>query len=118
MTFELGQTIWIHFYQRSLGVALSPHTVTKIGRKWVTLGNGFRENAYRFDVDTLELDGGDYTSPGKVYLSEEAYHQETALMGAWKVFQDRIRFFGYQTTPKGLTLADIEAASNALKLKP
>jgi hypothetical protein len=43
-------------------------TVTKAGRKWLTLSNGERAC-----IETLKIDGGQYTSPGRCYRTFDDY---------------------------------------------
>lgn len=69
-------------------------TVTKIGRKWADLqfeGRASRHRADRFDMETMELDGGDFTSPGRVYRSKEEWRWEARDERLWKEFHDAIR---------------------------
>jgi hypothetical protein len=73
-----------------------------MGRKWATLS----DNAGRFDVLTGDLDGGKYSSPGRVYPSRAVYEQEKALQEAWNKLQDRV-YRSYHP-PKSLTLEDIQ----------
>ena len=61
--------------------------ITKIGRKWVYFQHSDRscENG-RFEIahnGEWWIDGGDYSSPGKVYVSKEAYQEETFVKKAW-----------------------------------
>lgn len=58
--------------------------ITKIGRKWATLDDSpWRPS--RFNIETGAIDGGEYSSPGMVYPSREAYQAETARQQAWDV---------------------------------
>ncbi len=104
--FQVGQTVWVRLFHPRLKT-LHPYTITKIARKWVTLG----DDTYRFDLKTMELDGKGYSSPGRVYLSEEQYDQEVALGAAWDTLRTRAR--DNMTAPTGVTT---ERILQALKL--
>lgn len=42
--------------------------ISKVGRKWIYCGDRFR-----FDKETLQVDGGQYSSPGRVYRQLSDY---------------------------------------------
>ena len=110
--FEIGQTVWVRLNHPRLKMSPSPHTITRMGRKWATVGN----DLYRFDIKTLELDGQGYSSPGRVYLSEEHYAQETALTSAWDTLRTRAR--DTLEAPAGVTAEHILQALKLLGLDP
>jgi hypothetical protein len=83
--------------------------ITKIGRKWAELNNG-----YRINTQTLRADGRQYTSPGRCYLCQEAWEAEKARIAAWEVFSSKIgRLY---VCPSNVTLEQIEQASRLLGL--
>ena len=55
--------------------------VGKVGRKWATL---VPEYAGRFDINTLQLDGKGYSSPGMLYQSKDVYDEMVLLDNYWK----------------------------------
>ena len=79
---EVGQKLW--------WVSRSDHShrkdgreviVTKIGHKWATL-----ENGHRIDLKTMIANGGNYSSPGRCYLSHEDYDRLSRARDAWREF--------------------------------
>lgn len=50
-------------------------TVTAIGRRWVKIANRGYGNA-RFDKVSFEVDGGEYSSPGRIFLSWDDFNAE------------------------------------------
>lgn len=82
-------------------------TVAKIGRKWIETGRGLR-----LDKSTLWADGGQYVSPGRAYVSRQAWDEEKALNAAWDALFQRIRNTYHR--PEGVSVADIEAATALL----
>jgi hypothetical protein len=59
--------------------------ITKVGRKWLSL-----DNDRRVAVDGLYADGGQYSSPGRAYISKEAWERETSLRKAWDMLSMEI----------------------------
>lgn len=106
----VGQKLWL-VPQRGYGVPREV-TVAKIGRKWATL-DGWRES--RIDKETLWMDGGVYTSPGRCYLSREEWEESQRLSGAWGVLKTLIA--DRWNRPDGVTIADMRAAANLLRVE-
>lgn len=80
--------------------------VSKIGRVWVTLASG-----QRFDPETGEIDGGDYDSPGRVWLSVEDHDRYQARLSNWQIVCDAAR--ASRDAPEALSddqLASLAAA--------
>ena len=84
-------------------------TVSKIGRRWITLDD-FAKNPTRFDAETHAIDGGAYSSPGKVYGSEAEYRDTTLTQEMWKDLRSRMPW----TAPEHFTHDDIEKISAAI----
>lgn len=84
-------------------------TIKKIGRKWVEFGE-FKE---RFDKDTWFIDGGNYSSPGTVYPSEQYYLEELELIDEWKKL---VSLFSYYSVPNGMTVEKIKEIMKLLEL--
>lgn len=89
-----------------------PATVAKIGRKWATLDGWQNE---RIDLETLVIDGGQYSSPGRCYHSRVAYENERLLKKHWEDFVSRL---ARSSPPDGVTLQWLEAARRDLGLPP
>lgn len=106
-TFEIGQTVFYTDNDRK--GRIYPSKVESIGRKWVNL----EKHAGRFDKETMLLDGGQYSSPGKVYLSEEVYRNELAVEDLWKKFREAYTY----RAPEGVTVDNIREAARLLKLE-
>ena len=88
--------------------------ITKIGRRWLTLDN--RNCTRRIDKENLYVDGGQYSSPGRAYLSKEDYDHEVLLGKLWSRIYNSSSF---GSRPKGVTvetmkkmLDEIEGAKN------
>lgn len=76
MTYKEGQEVWIAPTYRTGGGRWQ--TIVKIGRKWAQLSDG-----NRFDVRDSQLDGGIYSSPGRVWGSPDACEAEQQADVAW-----------------------------------
>jgi hypothetical protein len=101
---EVGQTL----YQPPSNIRGNGRTmtVTKIGRKWVTLRFG-----ERCTIDTLHLDCGVYIHQ-QLWLSESDYLQSIALSRAWQTLN---RDMSARMKP-GVTLEAINQARALLML--
>lgn len=100
---KVGQVLWwVQSGVKKSPLRDGPVTVTRIGRKWITLSN-----YHRMDIETWDADGGGFSSPGRCYVSEEAYRYECAMTEKWG---DLRRLVSSYRPPAGVSLADIEAA--------
>lgn len=90
-------------------------TVTKTGRRWVSFkrdGSTHERKEDRFDRETFRIDGAGFTSPGRVYPSEEAYREAKHAEAIWREFSRAVdRQYG---VPEGKTKIDILKAADAL----
>jgi hypothetical protein len=106
MNLTVGQIVYVREARR--GGGLQSVRVTKIGRKWITLG----DNRYRLEVGKRILDGKGYSSPGTVYLSEDQFHGELAIDKAWSKFKYAMGC--NHAPPTGVTVGAIEQAMQLL----
>ncbi|MFO0236419.1 MAG: hypothetical protein ACK53Z_00225 [Betaproteobacteria bacterium] len=81
--------------------------ITKIGRRWLELSNG-----YRADAATLYADGGKYSSPGRCFLNREAREAERARDAAWTALRNRMQY----QAPDKVSAEDIAHATRLLGL--
>ncbi len=115
MQYAVGQTLW--FVGSAYGIwknVACPAEVTKVGRKWVELklvGSAYR--TLRVKQGDSVVDGGDFSSPGTLYASKEAYEDGIKLHVAWWAFKHALS----AEAPKGVTLETIEAAYKLLGMK-
>lgn len=100
-SYKVGDTVFVRTFQ-VIGDGYEA-TIEKIGRKWATLSG---RRARRFNLETGSLDGGAYTSPGKVYPSRDAFFNYKARLAAWSDFLAAGRCYD---VPEHLTLADIQS---------
>jgi hypothetical protein len=78
-------------------------TVEKVGRRWITFTMGAR-----MAVGSVEIDGGGYASPGRVYRTEAEYEAERQRAEAWR---DIRRFVdGQHAAPADIDLAAVAKA--------
>tara|TARA_R110002126_G_scaffold58659_3_gene154649 strand:+ start:1275 stop:1640 length:366 start_codon:yes stop_codon:yes gene_type:complete len=102
--FKIGQKV---FRVSSSRYSRSEYEeVTKVGRKWVTVGSN---GQMRFDPEDMLEDGGQYCSSATYYLSEEAYTIHQARLSYWGKFKNIISSY---YTPD----CDIEQLKEAAKL--
>ena len=90
-------------------VTMRDVTVTKVGRKWISLSNHAR-----IDKTSLIADGGEYMPPGRCYLSKSEYEAEIALSRAWQKF--RMDIGSMYQIPKNATVEGIANARKILQL--
>ncbi len=98
MGLEVGQKLWwVPSHHPKLACEV---TVIKLGRKWATLNN-----QYRIDMATLCADGGQFSSPGRCYLSQKRHEEEVVRDQAWAEFREDISH--RYRVPSHLTIEDI-----------
>ena len=81
--------------------------ITKIGRRWLSLSNGFRA-----DAETLYVDGGKYSAPGRCFLSRDAREAERARNAAWAALRNSMQY----KAPDKVSAKDIAHAARLLGL--
>jgi len=96
---EQGQELWFVPSRRRASPYIA--TVLKVGRKWAELD----DRGLRIDVETLWADGGQYSSPGRAWLSKEAWEEEVERNKAWDRFTTLLRH--KYSVPDHLTTEDI-----------
>lgn len=104
---SVGQTLWMVPSARYAGPPCEV-TVTRVGRKWAEISRG----GYRIDKTTLYIDGGDYSSPGRCYLTRAEHDNEVAMQRAWDALRNLVE--RKYTPPDGMTVEAIRAALVAL----
>lgn len=77
-----------------------PVTIERVGRRWAY----FAEAGYRFDIRTGEIDGGDYSSPGSVFESEQAWRDHIDWAHACSAFH---RAMTYCRIPPAVSVAKL-----------
>ena len=77
-------------------------TVTTVGRKWVQLSDG-----HRVEMGQVSVDGGQYSSPGRLWPSKEACEAYRELCISWEDFSSRV---SRGAPPEGLTLDQLKQA--------
>ena len=80
--------------------------VTKVGRVWSYLDNG-----YRIDLQTLRADAGQYPSPGRAWNSKEEYDASVARDKLWLIFRMLVREV---RVDNDLTIEKIVKAADAI----
>lgn len=80
-------------------------TIEKVGRKYAYLNNG-----HRIFLGDFTIDGGQYSSPGKCYLSEKEYLDKIERQRAVSEFRKLMTSISFKT----VTLEQIKAAKEAL----
>ena len=99
--YKVGQVLWYVPSDRRDKPRFE--TITKIGRKWITVRDGWKW--IRLDMeDGLRADGGAYNSPGRAYLTEGEYVKELILNQEWNDFASRVK---PQSRPEKVTMEDI-----------
>jgi hypothetical protein len=106
--WQVGQKVWVQLYDRR---GCHYETITKIGRRWATLDASYRQ--YRFDLETLLIDGGEFSPPGRVWASKEDQELAAICDLEWKNTFYRL----CTIRPDHVTLADINAIREILKLE-
>jgi len=108
----VGQVVWVEI-ERNRKPAGEEATVTKVGRKWADVSGG---HGRRFDIETWDLDGGRYSSPGNVYPCRDAREKEISRIRAWRNLSDAIDRYRY-SAPPNVTIETIQQAAELLGLE-
>lgn len=103
-TPKVGDKFWFRPYDRRYHISPQVATVTAVGRKWLTLDIG---HGMRADKLTLSIDGGSYSSPGKLWPSQADYEAESARQSALY----GLRRYLESHASQGLTLEQIQQAN-------
>lgn len=83
--YKVGDTFYAAPMQRH--AAPAHLTVSKVGRKWMTLTS---ENGYewgRCDIETLKIDSGGYNPRHALFESEDAYERYAKRERSWSSIQ-------------------------------
>jgi hypothetical protein len=104
---EVGQKLW--FVPNERRGKPYETTVTKVGKKWASIGYRIR-----IDIETMWADGGKYSSPGRCYFSEQEYLVEMSLFNKWQEFKIKLDRLFYP--PKGIDESVIDHMINMLRL--
>lgn len=92
--------------------------VRHIGRKWFTFVDlRFKDlphpRSQRADVQTWQVDGGHYSTPGTLYVSKEIYEEVLELQRVWVLLRNVVE--RASAPPAGVRREDVLAALQLLK---
>jgi hypothetical protein len=113
--YKLGQELWIELfgYGRTAGRLLK---VTKIGRKWVSLGDDRHPDQFRVEIGEVRVDGGGYGCAGRLWNTEQECDDNRTLEKGWEQLMLNLRYLG--GAPKGLTLEKLLEVKKLLGFDP
>ena len=83
--FHIGQEVYVVHNGGRGHKDSCKATITKIGRRWINYE--CRNKSWlsgRFDPEDMWVDGKGYSSPGKVYLSQEDFDESTLRNKAYR----------------------------------
>jgi hypothetical protein len=106
MSIEVGQKLWYVGNRR--GSEPRWVEVSKVGRKWIETERGLR-----FDIATLNADGGQYTSPGRAWITQEAHAYAVEKNRRWSEFRTMVERSWH--CPDGIEVEDINELERKLK---
>lgn len=111
--FTVGQEVFLQSLQSRTPEPLRSATITKVGRKWVYVGD-----VSRFDPqghrNSLLIDAGGYSPRTRVWLSREAYEDDKARTQAWQALRRAVADRNHY--PAHLSAADPEQIAAMLKV--
>lgn len=106
----VGQTLW--FVGNPFGYCKNRQgevTVTEVGRKWATIAGAHHG---RIDKETLKVDGGQFSSLGNCYLSQQAWLETEGCKLAWQQLRSSLP----SSCPPNLAYDDIVQLGKRLGL--
>ncbi len=104
--FTVGQELFVvHTEHTGRRHTTETMTVTKIGRKWVTLGKDWKQ--IRFDPANRMLCDNDCGRPSQVFLSEADYSEQKRKAVMWEKFKRRSELRGAPASVSAGRLAEI-----------
>lgn len=110
----VGQKLYYVPANRYRRTSSNEVTVTAVGRKWVTFKDGSVVERFALADPRMEIDGGDYQSPGRCYLSKDAYESEQALGRRWNELVKWVERHKWPP-PSGMTVERIDQAIAVLQ---
>lgn len=84
---QVGQQLWFVYNDSRRGSSRYVG-VQSIGREWAAISSFGGKG--RINLQTLRVDGGDYSSPGTCYVSEDAYEARVRLSAEWRVLRSEL----------------------------
>lgn len=100
--FEVGQKLYYVSNRRYSVCRNEDVEITKVGKIWLTLSNGKRAS-----IESLEVDGGEYSSPAQCWLSREDYEGHIGLESAWGKFQYDVGYIRNPHPKPSITVENI-----------
>lgn len=85
--WAVGMTVWAASRN---DLPPEENIITKIGRRWISFKSTKIGRESRFDAETLVIDGGQYSSPGKVYPSLDEYHERSECGRLWTEYRRKL----------------------------
>ena len=108
--FKIGQEVYIAYYDSRNKSSNRYIPISKTGNKWITLAND-----YRFNPEDMCIDGGEYSSPAKVYLSIDEYNEYEKRISLIRTLRNSLDYS--RTISESVTSEDIIKAMELLKIK-
>lgn len=107
---EVGQELWyVPADSRFVASQSRSVRVEKIGRKWASLNT-----QYRIDINTLWADGGQYSSPGRCWLSRDAWLAEQRRHALWDRLWNLVDRYRVTDIPENAIMAAIKVLEDAV----
>lgn len=106
---KVGQTLLFESSSSANKRVRDKVVVTAVGRKWANI-----EGAHtgRVNVETMEVDGGSYSSPGECFASKEEWLEKTGRRIVWDALKSAMR----NVPPAGVSYAQVLDAAKLLGL--
>jgi hypothetical protein len=111
---KVGDKLFVQYFRYPHVGEGRLETITKVGRKWVYLDSGYRFELEYVQNKMMYLDGGNYSSPGRVWLCEGDYVNHCKCQKLWQALRKGI---DYSRDPgSGVSLKNLTDACRLLKI--